>query len=186
MGTYPTSTHAPTRRARSQAARVIGGRDALARTVRLASRTRAVTTRITRLHAWLLRHSGGRLRRSRLFALGQPVASLTTIGRSSGRPRSTVVAYFEDGDDLIVAAANLGNERDPAWSRNLEAHPNATVVAAGRRFEVRAQRAQGEDAQVLWAGWVARQPSADSFGRIAGRPIPVFRLTPIGHANAGR
>ena len=183
---YPTSAQPPTRRAGGQAAGVIGGRDTIARTIRLASRTRAVTTRITRLHAWLLRHSGGRLRRSRLFALGQPVASLTTIGRSSGRPRSTVVAYFEDGEDLIVAAGNLGNERDPAWSRNLEAHPRATVVAAGRRFEVRAGRAQGADAQALWAGWVARQPSADSFGRIAGRPIPIFRLTPIGRASARR
>jgi deazaflavin-dependent oxidoreductase (nitroreductase family) len=139
-----------------------------------------VTTRITRLHAWILRHTGGRLRRSRLFALGQPVASLTTTGRRSGLPRSTVVAYFEDGDDLIVAAANLGNERDPAWSRNLEGNPAATVVAAGRRFEVRAQRAEGEDARVLWGGWLERQPAAESFGRIAGRPIPVFRLTPLG------
>jgi deazaflavin-dependent oxidoreductase (nitroreductase family) len=90
-----------------------------------------------------------------------------------------VVAYYEDGDDLIVAAANLGNERDPAWSRNLEAHPTATVVAAGRRFEVRAHRARGEEARRLWAGWLERQPPAEGFGRIAGRPIPVFRLTPL-------
>jgi deazaflavin-dependent oxidoreductase (nitroreductase family) len=145
-----------------------------------------VTTRVTRLHAWILRHARGRLRRSWLFALGQPVASLTTTGRHSGLPRSTVVAYFEDGDDLIVAAANLGNERDPDWSRNLEAHPTATVVAAGRRFEVRAHRAEGEDARLLWAAWLERQPSAESFGRIAGRPIPVFRLTPIGRAKQRR
>jgi deazaflavin-dependent oxidoreductase (nitroreductase family) len=126
------------------------------------------------------------VRRSWLFALGQPVASLTTTGRRSGLPRSTVVAYFEDGDDLIVAAANLGNEHDPDWSRNLEAHPRATVVAAGRRLEVRARRAQGEDARLLWEGWLQRQPAAERFARIAGRPIPVFRLTPTAREDASR
>jgi deazaflavin-dependent oxidoreductase (nitroreductase family) len=150
--------------------------DLLARLARLASRPRRITTRVTRLHAWLLRVSRGRLRRSRLFAGGQPVLSLTTTGSRSGLPRSTVVAYFLDGDTIVISGANLGSERDPAWCSNLAANPCATVVVDGRRLEVAAHRATGEEARRLWARWVALMPLAESARKIAGRDIPVFRL----------
>src|SRR5437773_477791 len=97
----------------------------LPRLMRLAVRPRPVATRVTRLHAWILRYSRGRLRRSWLFALGRPVASLTTTGRRTGRPRSTPVTWFSDGEDIVVTAMYLGMERDPDWCRNLEANPEA-------------------------------------------------------------
>jgi deazaflavin-dependent oxidoreductase (nitroreductase family) len=150
----------------------------LARLARLAGRPRPITTRVTRLHAWLLRVSRGRLHRSRLLAAGQPVLSLTTTGSRSGLPRSTALAYFRDGRSFVVTASNLGNERDPAWCGNLEANPAATVIVAGRRHDVRARRATGEDARRLWARWVELQPLAESTRKIAGREIPVFRLEP--------
>jgi deazaflavin-dependent oxidoreductase (nitroreductase family) len=151
----------------------------LAKLVRLASRPRWLTTRFTRQHAWILRHSRGRLRRSWLFAAGQPVASLTTTGQRTGLARSTAVAYFRDDDDFVVTAANLGNERDPSWCRNLEANPSATLVVAGQRITVKARRAEGEEADRLWARWLELQPAAAAFQRISGRRIPVFRLEPI-------
>ena len=151
----------------------------LARLVRLLTRPRAITTRVTRFHAWLLRRSGGRLRRSWLFALGQPVLAITTTGRRSGRPRSTTVAYFEDAGRLVTTAANLGNERDPAWAVNLDAHPEATIAVGGRSRRVRAERAQGEEHERLWARWVELQPAARRLPEVAGRQIPVFVLTPL-------
>src|SRR5207244_10080020 len=102
-------------------------RNLLARTMRLTVRPRPFATRMTRLHAWILRHSKGRLRRSWLFALGRPVASLTTTGRRTGRARSTPVTWFSDGEDIVVTAMYLGMERDPDWSRNLEANPEAAI-----------------------------------------------------------
>jgi deazaflavin-dependent oxidoreductase (nitroreductase family) len=104
--------------------------------------------------------------------------SLTTTGRKSGKPRSTAVAYFEEGDALVATAANLGNERDPAWALNLQANPRATIVAGGRRLAVRARRARGEERERLWARWVELQPPAKAAAAIAGREIPVFVLTP--------
>jgi deazaflavin-dependent oxidoreductase (nitroreductase family) len=152
----------------------------MARAVRLVTRPRALTTRFTRVHAAVLRASRGRLRRSRLLGGGQPVLSLTTTGRKSGEPRSTIVAYLEDGDTYVVFGANLGGERDPAWSLNLGANPHAAIHVDGRRLDVSATRASGDEAQRLWAAYAARLPSVDTFAAIAEREIPIWVLRPAG------
>jgi deazaflavin-dependent oxidoreductase (nitroreductase family) len=148
----------------------------MARAVRLLTRPRAITTRFTRLHAALLRASRGRLRRSRLLGGGQPVLSLTTTGRRSGEPRSTIVAYLEDGDAYVVFGANLGGERDPAWCLNLAADPSATIHVNGHRLDVGATRATGDEAKRLWRAYAERLPAVDTFAAIAGREIPVWIL----------
>jgi F420H(2)-dependent quinone reductase len=148
----------------------------LARMARLLTRPRPLVTRFTRLQAWVLRHSGGRIKRSFLFAGGQPVLSLTTTGRRSGRARSTAVAYMRLGDDYLVTAANLGSERDPAWVLNLVADPRAEIEVEGTRIAVLARVASGEEASQLWQRWTARLPAAETFRVIAGREIPVVVL----------
>jgi deazaflavin-dependent oxidoreductase (nitroreductase family) len=153
-------------------------RTTLARLARVLTRSRPVVTRFTRAHAWALRASRGRIRSSVVLGAGQPVLSLTTTGRRSGRTRSTVVAYMDHGDSYIVTAANLGSERDPAWLLNLMSHPHAVVVVDGRRRAVVARRAIGAEARQLWARWIERLPAADAFREIAGREIPVVVLEP--------
>ena len=148
----------------------------LARLIRFFGRPRWITTRLTRLHAAILRASKGHIKRSWAFALGQHVMSITTIGRRSGKPRSTVVAYFHDGDSIITTAANLGNTRDPAWALNLEANPEVTIVVSGERRSMRARRARGAERERLWARWEELQPPAKGVAAIAGREIPVFVL----------
>jgi deazaflavin-dependent oxidoreductase (nitroreductase family) len=149
----------------------------IARAARAPMRIRSASTRITRLHAWLLRRSGGRLRHSWLFAAGQPVLALTTSGRRSGQPRTTAVAGFTDGVDLVLAAMNLGVSRDPAWALNLEASPDATIEIGGEQIDVVARRAVGEEAERLWSLWLELQPSAGAFRDLAARRIPLFVLT---------
>jgi deazaflavin-dependent oxidoreductase (nitroreductase family) len=102
--------------------------------------------------------------------------SITTTGRRTGKPRSTTVAYFRDGDAVVTTAANLGSERDPGWALNLEANPEATIVVGGQRHHVVARRARGEERERLWARWVELQPPAKAVQAIAGREIPVFVL----------
>jgi deazaflavin-dependent oxidoreductase (nitroreductase family) len=149
----------------------------LGRAIRAPNRVRFLSTRTTRLHAWLLRRTRGRLRRSWVFAAGQPVLSLTTVGRRSGQIRSTAVACFTYGDDLALAAMNLGLARNPAWALNLEASPDATIALAGETVPVRARRAQGIESEQLWQRWVELQPSAGVFRDLAAREIPLFVLT---------
>lgn len=149
-----------------------------ARAVRVLSRPRPLVTRVTRAHAFALRASRGRIKRSALLGAGQPVLSLTTTGRRSGQLRSTVVAYMKVGDDYVVTAANLGSEVDPSWYLNLIANPHAKIEVDGRRVIVNARRASGEEAQHLWVRWAQRLPAADTFRHIAGREIPVIVLAP--------
>jgi F420H(2)-dependent quinone reductase len=148
-----------------------------ARVLRAPNSVPVVRLWITPFHAWLLRRTGGRLRRSWLFAAGQPVLSLTTIGRRSGKPRSTVVTCFTYDDKLGVAAMNLGIARNPAWALNLEANPKATIELRGEAIPVLARRASGEEAQQLWQRWVELQPSAHAFKQLSGRDIPLFVLS---------
>jgi deazaflavin-dependent oxidoreductase (nitroreductase family) len=151
---------------------------ALARLARLFTRPRALVTRFTRAHAWLLRRSGGRIRRSFLFAGGMPVLSITTTGRRSGEQRSTVIAYMRDGERFVVTAANLGQERPPAWFLNLTANPDAEIEVDGDRLAVRARRAEGQDAAALWKRWLELLPATEAFREISGRDIPVVVLEP--------
>ena len=153
---------------------VVGGW--LARLARLPNQVPYLTPRVTRMHGWLLRRSGGRLRRSWLFAAGQPVLSLTTVGRRSGELRSTAVACFVDGDDLVLAGMNLGRTRSPAWALNLDADPRARITLAGETVEVLARRAAGAERERLWRRWLELQPSAAAFQELAGRQIPIFVL----------
>jgi deazaflavin-dependent oxidoreductase (nitroreductase family) len=148
----------------------------LARLIRAPTRRRFLSTSVTRIHAAFLRLSRGRLRRSWIFAAGQPVLALTTTGRKTGLPRSTAVACFAHGSDLVLAAMNLGMTRNPGWALNLQAHPAATIDIDGKRIPVTARQATGTEAAELWRRWLELQPSARSFRELAGREIPLFVL----------
>ncbi len=103
--------------------------------------------------------------------------ALTTTGRKSGLLRTTAVACFRDGADLVLAGMNLGLSRDPYWALNLEANPEAAIELDGQRIPVLARRAVGPEAERLWARWLDLQPSADAFRALAAREIPLFVIT---------
>ena len=71
----------------------------LAKLLRSLTRFRRIQPKVGRMHAAVMRRAGGRIRRSRLLAGGQPVLALTTTGRRTGAPRSTVIAYLRHGRD---------------------------------------------------------------------------------------
>ena len=147
-----------------------------ARLVRLVTRPRAVTTRVTRFHAAVLRAARGRVKRSLLLGGGQPVLSLETVGRRSGIRRSTAVAYLRDRDGWAIFGMNLGSESDPAWSRNLEARQDAVITVDGRSVPVTARRVHGSEAERLWRLYAERLPAVERFRAIAGREIPAWLL----------
>ena len=147
-----------------------------ARVGNILSRPRFIATRVTRLHARMLRLSGGRLKRSFLFAAGQPVLAITTIGRKSGDARSTVIACMPDGDDLVVVPSNAGQDRPPAWWLNLRANPRAEVDFRGEHRVVRARRASAEEESRLWPRILEQYSGFEQYRRMASREIPVVIL----------
>ena len=120
--------------------------------------------------------SGGRLKRSFLFAGGQPVLALTTTGRKSGQPRSTVIACMPDGDDLVVVPSYAGLDRPPAWWMNLQANPQAEVDVRGEHRVVRARQASTEEEARLWPRILEQYSGFEEYRRMTHREIPVVIL----------
>ncbi|MFQ1002633.1 nitroreductase/quinone reductase family protein [Modestobacter sp. SSW1-42] len=104
---------------------------------------------------------------------------LTTLGRRTGRQRSVIVGYLEDGTDLVTLAMNGLEEGHPSWWLDLEAHPDAVVRLAhqGPR-PVRARQATGEERDRLWQRWVAVDPSHDVHAARRTTEIAVIVLAP--------
>lgn len=150
--------------------------NAIAELIRGPTRIRPLTNRVTRFHGRLLQVTGGRLRRSWLFAAGQPVLALTTTGRHSGHPRTTAVAGYCHDDKLAIAGVNLGGDHQPGWCYNLEATPEAEIAVNGKTIPVTARRVNGHKHQELWQRWLELQPAAQRLAQLAGRDIPIFVL----------
>jgi len=148
--------------------------------VRVARRSNAIANRRpravrrwSRLHSRLYRLSGGRLL-PRWF--GAPVLVLETVGRRSGKPRSTPMLYLRDGENLIVLAANAGAHETPAWWLNLRAAGEATVVIGRRRQSVRPRELTGAERERLWAAFVEMYPQAAEYPSFTDRPLPLVAL----------
>jgi deazaflavin-dependent oxidoreductase (nitroreductase family) len=158
----------------------------LAKFLRLLTRFRRIQPRIGRLHAAVLKRSRGRIRRSFLFAGGQPVLALTTTGRKSGKPRSTVVAYVRHGQAYAVGALNLSSDYDPAWCLNLRADPRGWIDVAGQQTAITAREASADEAEELWERFFHQLPQIRNAREIARRDVPMLVLEPAKATVVGR
>jgi deazaflavin-dependent oxidoreductase (nitroreductase family) len=128
-----------------------------------------------RLHAALYRATGGRVGHS---AGKITNLLLTTTGRRSGQPRTVPLAYLADGERFAVVASNGGSDRPPAWWRNLQANPAASVQVGARVVPVVARAATPDEHAVLWPRLTAVNPFFAQYVQITSRPIPVVLLEP--------
>jgi deazaflavin-dependent oxidoreductase (nitroreductase family) len=104
---------------------------------------------------------------------------LTTTGRRSGEPRSVILGYYEDGDDLVSMAMNGWGAPEPAWWLNLQADPEAIVdLAGGERREVRGRAAAGEERERLWQRWRELDRNLDGYAARRPRETAVVVLEP--------
>ncbi len=93
---------------------------------------------------------------------------LTTVGRLSGKERSVILGYYEDGPNLVTMAMNGWAQAEPAWWLNLQAHPDAKVELRGGSRAIRGHAAQGDEHERLWARW--REMGDDLDGYATRRP----------------
>lgn len=125
------------------------------------------------LHSLLYKASGGRLG-GRWF--GAPVMALETVGRKTGRRRSTAVLCLRDGDAFVVVPSNAGMSRVPAWWLNLQAAGEGVAVVRGERIRVRPRVAEGSERERLWGAFVRMYPQAEEYTRFTDRAFPVVVL----------
>jgi F420H(2)-dependent quinone reductase len=132
-----------------------------------------------RVHRVLNRLSGGRFLWTPASKRGWGVLRLTTIGRKSGRERSVIVGYIEDGPVPVVMAMNGWDDGHPAWWLNLEANPDAVVRLPGRHERlVRARVATGAERERLWKRWAAIDEGLDEYAAMHSVETPVVVLEP--------
>lgn len=130
------------------------------------------------IHRGLYRVSGGRFLRT-----AQPdkygMMSVTTIGRRSGQERTVILAFLEDGPNLVTLAMNGWGAGEPAWWLNLQAHPEATVVLpSGQPERVVAHAATGDERARLWELWGKMDPDLDEYAALRPTETAVVVLQP--------
>jgi deazaflavin-dependent oxidoreductase (nitroreductase family) len=107
---------------------------------------------------------------------GVPTLILTTVGRRSGRERSTPLIFGEDGDAHVVVASKGGAARHPDWYLNLVEHPKVQVQVKGDHFEAVARTAEPPERDRLWRLMTGIWPAYDLYQQRTARQIPVVVL----------
>jgi deazaflavin-dependent oxidoreductase (nitroreductase family) len=141
--------------------------------VRLAWSTHRGLYRITRGKVGLWRPKPGRWGALRL----------TTEGRRTGKERSVILDYFEDGADLVTMAMNGWSPGEPAWWLNLQARPEGRVEVKGGAFAVRGRAARGEERARLWARWAEIDENLDAYAARRPTETAVVILEPLAGAD---
>lgn len=134
---------------------------------------------MNRTHRVLIAVSGGRIGRS--FS-GMPVVELTTTGRRSGQPRTSMLTTpYQEGDRTYIVASRGGDDHHPAWYLNLRDHPEVTVsIAGGPAQKMRAEVAGGEERARVWPLITSKHANYAGYQKKTEREIPLVALTPIG------
>jgi deazaflavin-dependent oxidoreductase (nitroreductase family) len=119
-----------------------------------------------------------KIRRGRGRFLGMDVLILHTVGRRSGQPPQSPVAWFADGHDAWLIVASGGHEH-PDWYLNLVAHPERASIElpGGDTVPATPHRLDGADRAQAWQRITAAQPRYAKYQRKTDREYPVVRLT---------
>jgi deazaflavin-dependent oxidoreductase (nitroreductase family) len=123
--------------------------------------------------------TGGRfgLRTARADRWG--MLCLRTVGRRSGKERTAILGYFEDGPDLITMAMNGWADPEPAWWLNLQAHPDVTVdLPGGESRDVHGHAADKDERPRLWAIQATYDKDLDGYAARRSRETAVVVLSP--------
>jgi deazaflavin-dependent oxidoreductase (nitroreductase family) len=128
------------------------------------------------LHRVLYRASGGRIGAT-IWSL--PIVLLTTVGRTTGKQRTTPLCALPIDDVFVVIGSFGGLDRPPNWWLNLERSPTATLQVGRQRYPVAARTTSGEERAELWARVTERAPGYLGYARRTTREIPVVVLERI-------
>ncbi|MBA4864696.1 nitroreductase family deazaflavin-dependent oxidoreductase [Streptomyces sp. PSKA54] len=126
--------------------------------------------------AWSVHRGVRRIGLWRPRANGWGALRLTTTGRRTGRQRSVVIGYFEDGPNLVSLAMNGWGEGEPAWWLNLQTYPDATVDLVDGRRQVRGHAATGDERVRLWARWREIDTNLDDYAALRSSETAVVVL----------
>jgi deazaflavin-dependent oxidoreductase (nitroreductase family) len=112
--------------------------------------------------------------------LGMRVVRLTTVGRRTGKTRTTILtAPVVEKDRVVLIASNGGDVRHPQWFHNLVANADVTATWGGRTRRMRARVVEADERERLWAEIRHITPGYSIYQRMTSRQIPVVVLEPM-------
>jgi deazaflavin-dependent oxidoreductase (nitroreductase family) len=131
-----------------------------------------------RFHRWIYIRSDGRIGPG---MIGAWALLLRTVGRKTGRWRTSTLVFARDGERIILAASNDGKDASPAWFHNLTSNPEVQVQVGRHRFTGTAAAIESSDADYprLWElmnGTNNRR--YDAYQAKTSRPIPLVAIVP--------
>ncbi len=110
---------------------------------------------------------------------GVPLLLLHTTGAKSGQPRINPLAYYADGDRLVIIASKGGAPSNPDWYYNLLANPIVTLEVGDEQFQARATAVEDPERTHLYDKVATAMPGFDEYRRKTTRAIPVVVLTRV-------
>jgi deazaflavin-dependent oxidoreductase (nitroreductase family) len=81
--------------------------------------------------------------------------------------------YGRDGDRYVLVATAVRGGGDPAWYRNVLAHPAVVLQVRTDSFAALARPAEASERRRLWELMVDVFPKYAAYESEAGRPLPV-------------
>jgi deazaflavin-dependent oxidoreductase (nitroreductase family) len=99
---------------------------------------------------------------------------LHTIGRTSGKRRSTLLTTpIADEQRVIVVASKGGHDEHPDWYKNLVANPEVEITRGGVTRTMRARTATAAEKAELWPRIVKVYRGYGGYQQRSAREIPV-------------
>lgn len=132
-----------------------------------------------RAHIWVYRRTNGVLGAK---LLRFPAALVTTTGRKSHEPRTTVTLYLRDGDRVILPASFAGRESNPAWYLNLKDNPEIQVQIRAERLRLVARDATDDEREHYWRALMRMYPRYRNYREAADRVVPLVVCEPAPNA----
>jgi deazaflavin-dependent oxidoreductase (nitroreductase family) len=121
------------------------------------------------MHRALYRALGGHL-------VGRNLLILTTTGRRTGQPRSTLLYYVRNGEDYVVIASNGGDDWYPGWWHNIRANPDVEIEVGRSRIPCKAEPVRDADRRPLFAQLVGVNAVYAKYEQRTTRELTLHRL----------
>jgi deazaflavin-dependent oxidoreductase (nitroreductase family) len=135
-----------------------------------------IGTKFLGVHQWLYDATDGRIGRS---LGGRPMLLLRTVGKRTGKPRTSALLYVPHGDAYAVIASKGGDPKHPGWYHNLVANPDIDVQVGRKTIPVRARVAEGDERSQLWKrADEINHGGYERYQALTDRTIPVVVLDP--------
>lgn len=113
------------------------------------------------------------------FMRGMQILLLNSVGRRTGKKRTTPLMYLRDGDNYVIIASNNGRDKNPAWFYNIIGSPQVEIEVHGKRLKVSPFVVSGPEKERLWSQLIAKAPFYEGYRKGIKRSIPLVLLRPI-------